>query len=209
MARRALHGLYVITDEDPDLESRVAAALAGGARAVQYRDKSGGDHRPAQAAALRNLCREHGALFLVNDDVALARQVGADGVHLGQHDTPLAEARAALGPEAVIGITCHGSLSLARLAAEAGADYVAFGRFFPSLTKPEAPPAPVSLLEAARAVLALPLVAIGGITAENGAALVAAGAHMLAASRGVLGQRDVTAAARALANLFPAVEEDP
>ena len=206
-----LAGLYAITPAaDTDLAPAVEAALRGGARVIQFRDKHGAPAaRRAQAETLLALCRAHDALLLVNDDVELAAAIGAHGVHLGQDDMPPAVARARLGAEAVIGVTCHASLALAEQATAAGADYVAFGRFFASRSKPEAPPAPVALLGEARRRLALPIVAIGGITPENGAQLIAAGAHMLAVIEGIFGRPDSEAAARACAELFRTNEYKP
>ncbi|MBI5041748.1 MAG: thiamine phosphate synthase, partial [Gammaproteobacteria bacterium] len=165
----ALHGLYAITDSQltpgSALIPAVAAALRGGARVIQYRDKSRDvARRREEAAALVELCRRHTALLIVNDDVELAAAVGASGVHLGRDDLDLHAARARLGATAMIGVSCYNQLTRAQAAADAGADYVAFGRFFPSLTKPDARAATPALLHAARRALALPLVAIGGIT---------------------------------------------
>lgn len=204
-----LRGLYLITPERPPsgltLSEALAAALEGGAALVQYRDKTQ-DHlrRRVEARAILKLCHRHGVPLIINDDVTLALEVGADGVHLGRNDTEIAEARSALGPDALIGISCYDSLERATQAAAAGADYVAFGRFFPSLSKPNATPADPDLLRQARLQAQLPLVAIGGITPENGRVLVAAGADMLAVIQGVFGQPDIRAACRAFHRLFEA-----
>lgn len=200
-------GLYVITDEGllsrQGLARAVAGAIRGGAAAVQYRAKAASaERRHAEAASLRALCAGMGATFIVNDDVELARAVGADGVHVGRDDAPLERARAALGPEAVVGVSCNDSLERARHAQAMGATYVAFGRFFPSRTKPGAVPAQPELLHRARPELHVPIVAIGGITPENGGALLAAGADVLAVIHGVFGQDDPEAAARRYAALF-------
>ncbi|MET0052550.1 MAG: thiamine phosphate synthase [Candidatus Thiodiazotropha sp.] len=202
-----LRGLYAITDSGlcptERLEEQVTQTLLGGARILQYRDKSQDQaRRLREAGMLKDLCEAHDALLIINDDLALARQVRAHGVHLGRDDAALENARDMLGPDTVIGISCYNSLEIARAAALAGADYLAFGRFFPSTTKPEAVNAPPSLLTAARSELNLPLVAIGGITPENGAPLIEAGADMLAVVHGVFGQPDVQAASRRLAALF-------
>lgn len=203
-----LRGLYVVTPnalcrEPERLTADVAAALSGGARLVQYRDKAGTPApRAALARALLALCRARGALLIINDDVALARAVGADGVHLGAGDMPVAEARRQLGESAVIGVSCANQLGRAQLAQAAGASYVAFGRFFPSRTKPEAPPAELALLRAARAAVRLPICAIGGITPQNAPAVIAAGADLVAAVDGVFGALDVAGAARGYARLF-------
>lgn len=204
-----VRGLYAIADTgcvDPArLAAAVAQALEGGASVIQYRDKSGDPGtRRRTARALLTLCRRYGVPLLVNDDVELAVETGADGVHLGREDVPLEAARARLGPEAIVGVSCYNDLERARRAAAAGADYVAFGRFFPSSTKPHAVAADPELLRAARAELSVPIVAIGGITPENGASLIAAGADALAAIEGVFRQPDIRAAAERYAQLFKA-----
>lgn len=204
-------GLYVITD--PTLTARhplplpemVEQALRGGARLVQYRNKTlPADQQQQEAEAVLVVCRQYQVPLLVNDDVALAERIGADGVHLGQSDIGMQEARKKLGPHAIIGITCHNRLDLARRAQREGADYVAFGRFFPSQTKPEAPAATLDVLQRAKAELNIPIVAIGGISPDNGASLIAAGADMLAVIHGVFGQQDIKRAAAAYARLFTA-----
>ncbi|MTI14458.1 thiamine phosphate synthase [Sansalvadorimonas verongulae] len=186
MSVPALRGLYGITDsklmpDDATLEERVMAAIDGGMTILQYRDKSQDqERRLRQAKMLMALCDRAGVLFLINDDVDLAEACGAHGVHLGQSDEGLTSARKRLGERAIIGITCENSLALARTATAQGADYIAFGRFFPSVTKPDAKPAPLSLLNEARKEFRLPVVAIGGITRDNAPQLVEAGADMLA-----------------------------
>ncbi len=207
MSPYSLHGLYVITDDHwlpgDRLPQGVAQALDGGARLVQYRSKRTDPQRCGhEARAVLEVCQRHGAPLLVNDDIELAASVGADGVHLGQADPPVGRARQILGPEAVIGCSCHDSLQLALEAQRAGADYAAFGRFFSSRTKPEAAPARVDTLRAAKRQLGIAVVAIGGITPDNGASLIAAGADMLAVVRGVFGQPDIRAAAQRYAKLF-------
>lgn len=202
-----LTGLYAITDSQltpgAALAPAVEAALRGGARVIQYRDKGSDTARRQQEAdALNALCRAHGALLIVNDDVELAAAAGASGVHLGRDDPQLNAARKRLGSGAIIGVSCYDQLPRAQAAAEQGADYVAFGRFFPSLTKPDAVAATPELLREARRALDLPLVAIGGITPENGGLLLEAGADMLAVIHGVFGQADIEAAARRFAELF-------
>jgi len=205
---KTLRGLYALTDGRLTPAERllpaVTAAIRDGARLIQYRDKSNDPaRRRAEARALLVLCRAHGALLIINDDIALAAEIGADGVHLGRDDAGLAAARVQLGPRAIIGISCYDSLERAVAAAQAGADYVAFGSFYPSATKPQAIRAPLELLPVARRQLSIPICAIGGITPENGVALLAAGADMLAVIHGLFAAPDVTAAARAYAGLFP------
>jgi len=203
-----LYGLYVITDADclppARLIDAVEAALAGGARLVQYRDKTGDRAaRLQQARALVALCRRYDAPLIVNDDVSLARESGADGVHLGRDDAGIGAARERLGARALIGASCYDDWTRARAAADAGADYVAFGSFFESGTKPGAVRADLDLLRRAKQQLNCPVAAIGGITPDNGAGLVAAGAAMLAVVRGVFAAPDIGAAAARYAVLFP------
>ena len=202
-----LAGLYAIADtrylDDVRLMAAVVEAMAGGAHVIQYRDKKhDAKTRVRQASELARLCHQHGVLFIVNDDAELAKQAQADGVHLGREDVLLAQAREQLGPEAIIGVSCYNELERALRAQAGGADYVAFGRFFPSRTKPQAVQADLALLREARQKLRVPIVAIGGITPENGASLIAAGADALAVIEGVFGQADVRAAARRYAQLF-------
>jgi thiamine-phosphate pyrophosphorylase len=200
-------GLYAVTDSEliapRDLASQVDAAVTGGAVLVQYRDKTDGDRqRVKRARAVLTVCRARRVPLIINDDIALAAAVGADGVHLGRDDAQLAAARQRLGPRAIIGVSCYNDLPRAVTAAETGADYVAFGRFFPSRTKPNAMQADVETLHRARRCLNIPIAAIGGITAANGNALITAGADLLAVIHGVFGRADVAAAARSIAELF-------
>ncbi len=182
----SLRGLYGITDsklmpDDETMARKVKAAIVGGMTVLQYRDKSGDqDKRLRQARLLMDICDSAGVLFLVNDDVELALAANAHGAHLGQSDEQLVQAREKLGKNAIIGISCENSLELARQARDQGADYVAFGRFFPSSTKPDATPTPVPVLQQACLGQPLPVVAIGGITVDNAGQLVEAGADMLA-----------------------------
>jgi thiamine-phosphate pyrophosphorylase len=202
-----LSGLYAITDaalqEPEQLPERVARAIDGGARLVQYRDKSGDRAaRLHQARVLAELCRARGALLIINDDAELAADSGADGVHLGRDDGDPAAARRRLGAGAIIGVSCYDQWPRAVQAVEQGADYIAFGRFFPSRTKPQAVQASLDLIRRAKQQLALPVAAIGGITPRNGAQLVAAGADMLAVVQGVFAAADIRQAASAYAALF-------
>ena len=197
------HGLYAITNGPrDDLFDAAAAALRGGAAVLQYRDKThDAARRRAEAQRLRELCAAAQAAFIVNDDVALAHAVSADGVHLGEGDDALASARARLGAGAIIGVSCYDSLARARQLAAAGADYLAFGAFHASPTKPAARRADPGLLAVAKS-LGLPLVAIGGISRDNARALIDAGADFVAVISGVFAQADIEAAARAYAILF-------
>ena len=206
-ARSLIRGLYAITDAElmpeVDFVSRAEAALRGGARILQYRDKSTDlEKRQRQAIGLLSVCIKHGAALVINDDVLLARRIGAPAVHLGQGDMSIQDARTILGPEVLIGVSCHNSLELAIKAQLAGADYLAFGAFHHSSTKPEAVIAAPELLHSARRQLSLPLVAIGGVTPENGGFLLRAGADALAVVSGVFGAQDIEAAARHFARLF-------
>lgn len=203
----AIRGLYAIADTEylpsTKLPAAVEHAIQGGARLIQYRDKKGDRAtRRGQAEELARLCRRHGVPLIVNDDVDLAADSDADGVHLGRDDAPVAGARRRLGPRAVIGVSCYNELERALAAESQGADYVAFGSFHPSRTKPRAVRATLELLRAARKQLRLPLVAIGGVTPENGAELIAAGADALAAAEGVFNRPDIRAAAERYARLF-------
>ena len=203
MNRTVTQGLYAITDGPrADLLAAVAAALRGGAALVQYRDKTA-DHlrRRREAGALVALCERHRVPLIVNDDVALAAAAGAAGVHLGDRDATVDAARAVLGSRALIGVSCYDSIERARDAAAAGADYVAFGAFFPSPSKPAARRATVDLLYEAKS-LGLPLVAIGGITPDNAPALIAAGADFVAAISGVFAGADPEAAAAKYTRCF-------
>lgn len=204
---RLPRGLYAIADTSiiagNQLVEVVGHAIAAGAAVIQYRDKqSTDDRRYRDALALSDLCRAHDIVFIVNDDIPLAKQVNADGVHLGKDDSGLADARAVLGNKALIGVSCYNQLGSAIEAEKQGADYVAFGRFFPSKTKPGAVRAHTELLKTAHQVLSIPLVAIGGITPDNGGELLAAGADLLAVIDGIFGQPDVSAATRRYVEIF-------
>jgi thiamine-phosphate pyrophosphorylase len=151
---------------------------------------------------LRGLCRRHAVPLIINDDLALAAQTGADGLHIGRDDMDLASARQALAPGAIIGVSCYDRLDRALEAQHGGADYVAFGSVFPSSIKPHAPRAGPQLLRQARAELDIPICAIGGITAANARTVIEAGAQMVAAIHGVFGTDDPEAAARQIADQF-------
>ncbi len=202
----AIKGVYAITPDcadTADLLHRVQLALAGKVQVLQYRNKSANTaQRLEQAHALRKLTRELAITFIVNDDAQLAAHVDADGVHLGVADGSVDMARAALGIHKIIGISCYNRLSLAQDAVHAGADYVAFGAFFPSTIKPNAEVAEIELLQQARAELPVPLVAIGGITLHNAASLVHAGADALAVISALFGAEDIMATAKKLSKLF-------
>lgn len=201
--RTDLHGLYAITDGPrEDLIDACTHVLEGGAALLQYRDKTKETlRRFAEARSLVALCNAHGVPLIINDDIELAIAVGAAGVHLGQDDINIGAARERTGSNMIIGASCYDSLGRARTMAAAGADYLAFGAFYPSPTKPHACRASPDLLKEAR-VLGVPLVAIGGITAENGMSLIESGADCLAAISAVFGAPDPRSAARGLSDLF-------
>ena len=182
-----LKGLYAVTPDDPllpRLSALVRAALDGGVKWVQYRNKSApAPLRRAQAADLLRICRAAGARLIINDDFWLAVEIGADGAHIGRDDAPggsLKAARDALGPHRVLGVSCYNEPERARLAADAGADYLAVGAVFASTTKPEAARASLKMVGETRREYGLPVVAIGGITLDNAPEVVSAGADMLA-----------------------------
>jgi thiamine-phosphate pyrophosphorylase len=201
-----VRGLYAVTPDEADtgvLVDRVTAAVSHGARLVQYRNKiAASELRREQAAALKRACDAHGALLIVNDHAELAREIDAAGVHIGAEDGDLEAARAIVGPDKLIGVSCYRRVELAMDAQAHGADYVAFGSFFPSSVKPNAVRAPIDLLREAKRTLRVPVVAIGGITIDNAPQLVDAGADAVAVITAVFGAPDVGAAARGFAALF-------
>jgi thiamine-phosphate pyrophosphorylase len=205
--REALQGarLLLVTDPRPDLAARVEAAVRGGVDVVQLREKGGATEDVlALAEELRQICASvaGGALFTVNDDIELARLSGADGVHLGQEDEPVARARETLGPDAVVGRSA-GTVGEALEAVREGADYLGVGTVFATPTKPDARVAGLALVEAvAREDIPLPWFAIGGITHETAPEVVAAGAPGFAVVRAVLDAHDPEAAARELRSLL-------
>ena len=199
-----MKGLYAITPDSHDSAHLLAlarSAVQGGASILQYRNKLAEPaQRREEALALRAICRARGAMFIVNDDVSLALESDADGVHLGREDGNAATARARLGDKR-LGVSCYGSFALAEAAVAFGADYVAFGSVFPSATKPGAASAPLELFARARG-LGVPLVAIGGITIANAARVIAAGADCVAVISGLFAAADTADRAREFAQLF-------
>ena len=197
-------GLYLITPDDPDpsrLLARVQPLLPF-ASCLQLRNKAMPAATLREAGAmLREACRDAGVPFIVNDDAALAAELDADGVHLGEDDGDIASARTLLGDAAIIGVSCYDDLERARTLVAQGADYIAFGAFFPSPTKPHARRAGIDLLRDS-ASLGVPRVAIGGITPDNAGSLVAAGADLIAVISGVFDAPDPVAAARVYLSLF-------
>ncbi|UCE89815.1 MAG: thiamine phosphate synthase [Pseudomonadota bacterium] len=208
MSHFALRGLYAIVDVTDAagagrLIDAALQALAGGAALVQYRNKGGdAQQRTAQARLLLDACNRYHVPLLINDDTELALEVGAHGVHIGQQDTPLALARERLGADAIIGVSCNNRYELAVAAAKSGANYIAFGRFFASRTKPEAPQAEMELIARAKLELQVPIAVIGGITLDNAPALLEAGADMLAVIHGLFGSQGIEATARRFVQLI-------
>lgn len=203
-----LRGLYLVTPEWAD-SARLLAASEAALRArpalLQYRDKSGDAvRRRAEASGLRALCRVAGVPLIINDDLELALAVDADGVHLGRDDGALDAARARLGPDRILGVTCYNDVARAESAVALGADYVAFGAMYPSPSKPQAVVATPTVLAEARARCGVPIAAIGGITLDNAPPLVAAGADLLAVISDVFMAADVAARAAAYRVLFDA-----
>ncbi|WP_421717625.1 thiamine phosphate synthase [Algiphilus sp.] len=207
-ATRTPRGLYAITSDAlcrdaAALTQGVRAALQGGAVMIQYRDKRAtASQRLSRAEALCALCHDQGVPFIVNDDIDLARAIGADGVHLGRSDGTVDAARQALGAHAIVGISCGPHPERALQAETEGASYAAIGRLFPSSTKPDAPAAEIDDLRAARAAIGIRLCAIGGITPAHAPAVIAVGADLLAVVAGVFDAPDVTSAAGAYTAAF-------
>jgi thiamine-phosphate pyrophosphorylase len=202
-----LRGLYAITDETLIPESvfvaSVEQALRGGASIIQYRDKSCNEaKRLEQASALRSLCNQYDSCLIINDDIGLAKAVAANGVHLGEDDASIEQARLALGDGAIIGVSCYNQLQRAVEARAAGADYVAFGAVFTSPTKPNARPASCELISEAKSLLDIPLCAIGGIDKSNAARVIDAGADMTAMISSLFSAADIYLTAKYISRLF-------
>lgn len=209
--RPGVNGLYAITPDVPDtvkLVTMTQRVLEGGARTVQYRNKIVNIAlRLEQARLLAHLCRKFNVPLIVNDHPDLAVEIGAHGVHLGRGDVSITEARRKLGPGKIIGVSCYDRLTLAEEAECQGADYVAFGAFFASITKPGAAAAPIDLLLHAKRKLHIPVVAIGGITATNATKLIGPGADAVAVSNALFGARDIRSAAEKFSRLFPILHD--
>lgn len=206
MAMRKLRGLYAVTPDCTDgqhLLANVGAALSGGCRIVQYRDKlSTKTEQVARAKALRALTRHFNASLIINDDLALAALIDADGVHLGKDDGNLIAARAIIGPEKILGASCYADFALARSACALDVDYVAFGAAYPSPTKPEAASAPWALFAQAHGELDTAICAIGGITLDNAPPLIAAGADLVAVITDLFSAPDIAVRAAQYQRLF-------
>jgi thiamine-phosphate pyrophosphorylase len=204
-----LRGLYALTPDDnllPRLSALVESALKGGVKWVQYRNKiAPAPLRRAQAAELLRVCRAHGAKLIVNDDVWLAVEIGADGAHLGRDDIPggsLTTAREALGPHRILGVSCYDDLARAEIAVDAGADYIAVGSVFASVSKPQATRASLATLAEAKRRFKVPVAAIGGITVKNAPEVLAAGADMLAVMSDLFDAMDIQKQAEKFRHLF-------
>ncbi|MEW6165678.1 MAG: thiamine phosphate synthase [Pseudomonadota bacterium] len=205
----SLRGLYALTPDDnllPRLSALVESALKGGVKWVQYRNKIAPPPlRRAQAAELLRICRAHGAKLIVNDDVWLAVEIGADGAHLGREDIPggsLQTAREALGPKRILGVSCYDDLDRAEVAVDAGADYIAVGSVFASVSKPQATRASLATLAEAKRRFRVPVAAIGGITVKNAPEVLAAGADMLAVLSDLFDAMDIQKQAEKFRHLF-------
>ena len=214
MTDSRLQGLYAITDANlvgqllnSDFARAIEQTLQGGSRLIQYRDKSCDNiKRQQQAQIIHRLCDQYQALFIINDDIELALTVNADGVHLGKDDQHISTAREQLGLNKIIGVSCYDQLDLAITAEQAGADYIAFGAFFSSSIKPEATPAPLSLIQQAKNRLQVPVCCIGGITAKNATQLIDAGSDMIAVISDIFkpvdADQDIKLASQKLSELF-------
>jgi thiamine-phosphate pyrophosphorylase len=206
---KAIRGLYAVTPDTGDtaaLLAKTESALSGGVTILQYRNKVASPAlRRTQATSLLELCTEHSAVLLINDHVTLAAEIGAQGAHIGGEDGSLSAAREVLGPDRLIGVSCYRDLDRAQVAADGGADYIAFGGFYISTVKPGNTRAPVSLLTDARR-FGLPVVAIGGITPDNAEPLIRAGADAVAVITALYAATDIEATARQFAGLFNKAE---
>jgi thiamine-phosphate pyrophosphorylase len=206
LQRASLRGLYAVTPDDPLLprmSALVREALAGGVKVVQYRNKVAPPPLfRAQAAELLRICRAAGALLIINDNPEIAADIGADGVHVGREDGGVARARAIVGPDRIIGVSCYGELGIAECAVAEGADYIAFGAMFASSVKPGAVAAPLSVLTEAKARFNVPVCAIGGIKTGNVETLIDAGADMAAVITDLFDAPDIAAQARTYQALF-------
>jgi thiamine-phosphate pyrophosphorylase len=201
-----INGLYVVTPNEYGTEllcKQVAAAIQGGAKIVQYRNKvAGANLRLRQSTALLALCRSQQVPFVINDHLDLCAQIDADGLHIGSTDCDLGAARRLLGDDKIIGASCYNRLDLAIKAEQAGASYVAFGACFPSQTKPDAIHAPLTLFAEAKMQLNIPLVAIGGINLQNAPSVISAGADAIAVVGALFDADDMVESSRQFTNLF-------
>ncbi len=204
---KIIHGLYGITHHDAlsqqQLADDVEAAFKGGMQVLQYRDKtSNANDKKQRADLLLEICKHFQKPLIVNDDPLLCKKVGAHGVHLGQSDSAIKEARSLLGETCLIGVTCHNLPLLAQQAQTQGASYIGLGRFFPSQTKSEAPLASIDCIAEVKKVCSLPLVAIGGITLDNACSLIDAQVDALAVINGLFSAENIESRAQQFSNLF-------
>jgi len=212
MIHPALEGVYAILDveniDKGEILELAQKVIDGGATIIQYRNKTSHTYdREKEARGVLELCRKHNVPFIINDDLALARAIGADGVHLGQHDIPCKIARGFLGSSYIIGVTCNNKIDNAHAAISAGATYVAFGAFFPSQSKPDAPHAELELLEQAKNEISIPIAAIGGITTDNAQQLIDTGADMIAITRGIFNaEKNVITTTKGFVKMFNATQ---
>ncbi len=199
-----MKGLYAITESNSkNLIENVTLALKGGIKILQYRNKQASSQQKQQEAqALAALCKKFNTPFIINDDIQLAQKVRADGVHLGRDDGSILAARAQLGDKAMIGVTCYQDIEIARQAEKLGANYVAFGSFFASPTKPQAPRAGIKLLQQAKQEISLPICCIGGITLDNASTLIDNGADMIAVISSLFATDNITATAQQFTRKF-------
>ncbi len=202
-----LSGLYVIADAgtvgNENFIEKTSEAISAGVNLIQYRDKINSiETRKNFALTIQKLCRKNDATFIVNDDIKLAKSIDAQGVHIGKHDMSLSDARKLLGPHKIIGASCYNEYDRATFAANNGADYIAFGSFFSSATKPNAPVATIELLLRAKRELAIPICAIGGITLNNATTLLDAKADMIAVINAIYSAPSVSTATRLFQTLI-------
>jgi thiamine-phosphate pyrophosphorylase len=207
MSDKKIQGVYAITDpyllSDNILYNSVSQAIDAGISVLQYRNKTASyDLQQQQAECLNTVCQKNQVVFLINDSIQLAKQVSADGVHLGKEDNNVSHAREQLGPSAIIGISCYNQLQRAIDAEQYGADYIAFGRFFSSKTKPHASAADPQIITQAKQKISIPIVAIGGITVENANTVINAGADSIAVINSIFAQKKTFNAAEELVQLF-------
>ncbi len=193
---KKLSGLYAITNQTLMPENifltTAQTAIESGISILQYRDKSHDTNKKLQqATALKKMCDSNDVLFIINDDIELAKKINADGVHIGQNDASLMETKKSLGNNKIIGVSCYNQLELANRAVKYGADYIAFGRFFNSSTKPDTPQANIKLISKFKQQHDIPVCCIGGITTENCQPLIDSGADMLAVINNIFHSTDI------------------
>lgn len=206
MGKSGISGLYAVTPDTPDTDRLckiVGYALSSGTRCLQYRNKTA-DHRLRliQSKAVQAVCRQYDVPLIINDHLDIAREIDADGLHVGRRDTPIIEARKLLGRNKIIGASCYNRLEWAIAAEKAGADYAAFGAFYPSVTKTDTVQATATLLDQARKQLRIPIVAIGGINLNNAEILIMHGCDTIAVSQALFGAEDIRSTAWNFSRLF-------